>query len=50
VNKPEKSFHKKMKVGSQGTNFTATQEEYESILKPILMNKLIINISWNSKD
>ena len=41
----------KMKVGSQGTNFTATKEEYESILKLISkMNKLIINISWNSKD
>lgn len=41
----------KMKVGSQGTNFSATKEEYESILKLISkMNKLILNISWNSKD
>lgn len=41
----------KMKVGSQGTNFTATKEEYESIKSLISkMNKLIINISWNSKD
>ncbi|MGO4820578.1 MULTISPECIES: AAA family ATPase [unclassified Flavobacterium] len=41
----------KMKVGSQGTNFTATKEEYKSILKLISkMNKLILNISWNSKD
>ena len=41
----------KLKVGNQGTNFSATKEEYESILKLISkMNKLIINISWNSKD
>lgn len=45
------TWFSKMKVGSQGTNFTATEEEYESILKLIAkMNKLIINISWNSKD
>lgn len=45
------TWFSKMKVGSQGTNFTATKEEYESILKLIAkMNKLIINISWNSKD
>lgn len=54
VLKPELENHSwfsKMKVGSQGTNFTATKEEYESILKLISkMNKLIINISWNSKD
>lgn len=45
------TWFSKMKVGSQGTNFTATKEEYESI-KSLLskMNKLIINISWNSKD
>lgn len=41
----------KMKVGNQGTNFSATKEEYESILKILSgMNKLIVNISWNSKD
>lgn len=45
------SWFSKMKVGSQGTNFTATKEEYESIKSLISkMNKLIINISWNSKD
>ena len=45
------TWFSKMKVGSQGTNFTATKEEYESIIKLISkMNKLIINISWNSKD
>lgn len=45
------TWFSKMKVGSQGTNFTATKEEYESIKMLISkMNKLIINISWNSKD
>lgn len=45
------SWFSKMKVGSQGTNFIATKEEYESIKELISkMNKLIINISWNSKD
>jgi len=42
---------KDFKGGNQGTNFTATKEEYDSIKKLISkVNKLIINISWNSKD
>ncbi|MFV8351775.1 EVE domain-containing protein [Flavobacterium sp. XS2P14] len=47
----EDGVFKDFKGGNQGTNFSATKEEYESILKLISkMNKLIINISWNSKD
>jgi hypothetical protein len=47
----EDEVFKDFNGGNQGTNFTATKEEYESILKLISkMNKLIINISWNSKD
>jgi hypothetical protein len=54
----DKSEFSNFKAGNQGTNFSATKEEFEAILNYInnsknnsqTMNKLLINISWNSKD